>query len=200
MLTKNKYIQWLGLVLISCSLTAHAADTLDNANRLLKITRVGDRFEAAIRVQARDIVRTYSIIVASQVDVDLPIELTQRIEQCYTQVYAWRNFSSGIAKVLADNLSPRELEILIGFYSDQGLPPTEIENFKNTITKAELIQLESVEFIFQNSASCVDRDAVLIHSFLANLSAPLNPIISSIEPDESNNIDSPLPRNIFSAP
>lgn len=145
-----------------------AADNLYEANRLLRITGVGLRFEAATRAQARDIVRTYSSIVSTEVKIDLPVELTQLIEQCYLQVYAWENFSSGIAELLADQLSPREMKILIGFYSNQGLPPTEIETFKNTITKAESIQLASVEYIFQNSASCVDQDAILIHSFLSN--------------------------------
>jgi len=156
------------LAAISCSNPIMAAESLNDASRLLQITRVGVRFEAATRAQARDIVRTYSIIVSSEAKIDLPMELTQLIEQCYLRVYAWENFSSGIARVLADNLSPSELKLLIGFYSNQGLPPGDIAAFKNTITKAESIQLQSVEFIFQNSASCVDQDAKLIHSYIAN--------------------------------
>jgi len=180
----------LAFATLSYSHTALAADSLYDASRLLQITRVGDRFEATARAQARDIVRTYSIIVSSEVKIDLPVELTQRIEQCYLRVYAWKNFSSGIAKVLADNLSPRELELLIGFYSDQGLPPGDIDTFKNTITKAESIQLESVEFIFRNSASCVDQDALLIHTFLANptIDSDNSPSEQSIQAIRANSV------------
>ena len=73
----------------------------------------------------------------------------------------------GIAEIFAANLSEKELRLLIDFYSSRGLPPMDIETFKNTIAKANQIEQSSIEYIFNNSDSCVERDARLINNFLA---------------------------------
>ena len=129
---------------------------------------MGSQFESMALRQTRDIIRTYSSIVSMSVEVSLPQQIKNNIASCYAEVYAWENFKPGIAQILADNLSQKELHLLIDFYRNLGLPPMEIQSFKGAIAKADQIQLMSSEYIYAHSDRCVERDAELIHSYLAN--------------------------------
>ena len=141
--------------------------SIDEANRLLRVTGTGELFESASRQQARDIIRTYSLIVASSADRSLPKHVRDAITECYSRNYAWENFADGIARILADHLSERELTLLIGIYQNRGLPPMEIETFRQTVRKGDAIAAASAEYIYRNSTGCVGRDARLIKRFLA---------------------------------
>ena len=46
------------------------------------------------------------------------------------------------------------------------------DTFKATITKAELIEASSADYIFSSSPGCVHRDAQLINSFIDSQSLP----------------------------
>lgn len=111
-------------------------------------------------------------------DVTLPAELTRKIHNCYTEAYAWENFEDGLAQILADNLTEKELQLLTDFYTNLGLPPFEIQNFRNTIAKSTLIQEVSLDYLLANSASCVESDAELILEFVASQSAPDEDVIA----------------------
>lgn len=143
------------------------ADAIRDAKRLLQVTDTAGRFESMALQQTRDIIRTYASIVSMSVEVALPQQIKNHIAACYAEVYAWEQFQPGIAQILADNFSQKELRLLTDFYSNRGLPPMEIDTFKDIIARAEQIQRASADYIFANSASCVDRDARLIHDYLA---------------------------------
>lgn len=143
------------------------ADAVRDANRLLRVTSLGSRFELMTIDQTRKIIRTYTSIVNMSASAVLPQALKNSIAKCYAEVYAWEHFELGIAEIFAANLSEKELRLLIDFYSSRGLPPMDIETFKNTIAKANQIEQSSIEYIFNNSDSCVERDARLINNFLA---------------------------------
>lgn len=142
------------------------ADSIDEANRLLRVTGTGKLFDSTAREQAREIIRTYSLIVSSSADRTLPRNVRDAIAECYSRNYAWENFADGIARILADHLSEKEMRLLIGFYQNRGLPPMEIETFRQTVSKGNAIAAASADFIFRNSTGCVDRDARLIKRFL----------------------------------
>lgn len=150
------------------------ADNLRDANRLLRVTNLGNRFELTALDQTRKIIRTYTSIVNMNASVALPQRIKNSIAECYAEVYQWDHFKPGIAQIIADNLSQKEILLLIDFYSDRGLPPMEIETFKNTIAKADLIESSSIDYIFDNSGSCVEKDAALISEFLGtrNIDSP----------------------------
>ncbi|MDD9890322.1 MAG: DUF2059 domain-containing protein [Gammaproteobacteria bacterium] len=158
-------ILFASLIFVS---TFACADAVRDANRLLRVTNLGDRFESMALDQTRKIIRTYTSIVNMSASVALPQSLKNSIAECYAQVYAWELFEPGIAEIFAQNLSEKEIRLLIDFYSSRGLPPMEIETFKNTIAKAGQIERSSIEYIFNNSDSCVERDAELINNFLAS--------------------------------
>jgi hypothetical protein len=81
---------------------------------------------------------------------------------------------SGVAsqQIIAEHLSPQQIQLLIDFYRNRGLPPSQIDTFKATIAKAELIEAISADYIFSNSPGCVQRDAQLINSFLDSQNLP----------------------------
>ena len=150
------------------SLPANGAEeSIDEANRLLRVTGTGELFESTSREQAREIIRTYSLIVASSADLSLPRRVRDAIAECYSRNYAWENFAEGIARILASHLSEKELRLLIGVYQNRGVPPMEIETFRQTVRKSDAIAAASAEYIFNNSTGCVDQDARLIKRFLA---------------------------------
>lgn len=157
--------------------TAVYADNLRDANRLLRVTDLGNRFELTALDQTRKIIRTYTSIVNMNASVALPQSIKNSIAECYAEVYEWDQFKPGIAQIIADNLSQKEILLLIDFYSDRGLPPMEIETFKNTIAKAEIIESRSIDYIFDNSGSCVEKDAELIYDFLATYSSTIPDIV-----------------------
>ena len=78
------------------------------------------------------------------------------------------SFSHGIAEILAKSFTHKEITLLIEFYSDLGLSPTEIGAFKSLIKKAQLIEEVSFQYIHENSESCVVEDSKLINHFLNN--------------------------------
>lgn len=141
-------------------------DSLREANRLLRVSGTGEQFDAVTARQANNIIRHYSIIVRRNTDVSLPLRLRRAIASCYQEVYAWDNFAPGIATLLARTLDEHQLRLLIDFYQSRGLPPWEIDTFKQIIGLAEEFQRASADFIYRNSASCVERDAQLIQAFL----------------------------------
>ena len=144
-----------------------ANDYLDDAQRLLRVSNTEQHFLSMTSRQVRDIIRTYSSIVAMEVDVNLPRRLTNSIANCYIEMYAWENFELGIARILEQQLTQKEILLLIDFYRDLGHPPSEIEFFKATIAKAPLIEQISADYIFTHSDGCVDNDAAIIYGYLA---------------------------------
>jgi len=165
---KNKFTK---LVITCCLLVVFQttqADAVRDANQLLRVTELGRLFDSIAQQQTRDIIRTYSSIVSMSAEITLPQQVKQNIAACYAEAYAWENFEPGIAQILADNLSQKQIRLLIDFYQSRGLPPMEIQTFKDTIAKAALIRQISTEYIFDNSSSCVDRDAELILGYIAS--------------------------------
>lgn len=144
-----------------------SADAFKAAQRLLQVADVQRHFETRTAQQVRAIIRSYASIVAMSVSIELPPELTRQISNCYMEVYAWENFEEGLARILAENLTEKELQLLTDFYDNLGLPPTQIQSFKETIAKAERIQEVSLEYMLSNSASCVEQDAALILDYVA---------------------------------
>lgn len=157
-------------ILIISPLTGAAvgADEIRDANRLLRASNAANHFETRTRTQTRKIIRTYSSIVAMSADVELPQWVKDQIAACYAQTFAWENFEAGIAQILLANFSPDEMQLLTDFYRSQGLPPTEIENFKAAIAKGELIQQQSADYIYAQTEGCAGHDIDLILGFLAD--------------------------------
>jgi hypothetical protein len=157
------------LPLASASMVAEAAtaDGIRDANRLLRVTNVGKQFDSMAQQQTGNIIRTYSLIVSTSTDTFLPAQIKQSIAACYAEAYAWQKFEAGIAKILADNFSQKEMRLLIDFYRNRSLPPVEIQSFKNAIAKGGLIQKISAQYIFADSDGCVERDARLILDYLS---------------------------------
>ena len=176
-----KKVNSTSLCLLACLFTATTvqADPIGDAARLLRIARAGERFESVAQRQTRDILRSYSSIVSMEAAVSLPQSVKDSISACYADVYAWGKFEPGITRILAENLSQKQILLLIDFYQDLSLPPMEIQTFKDTIAKAPEIQRLSVDYIYKHSASCVDRDAVLIFDYLARLATGHAPVASN---------------------
>jgi hypothetical protein len=147
--------------------TVGAAEIRD-ANRLLRVSNVASQFESMTLLQTRNIIRTYSSIVAMSADVELPQWIKKEIAACYEQAFAWKKFEDGIAQILLDNFSKDEMSLLTDFYRSEGLPPTEIPNFKAAIAKGEMIQQLSADYIYANSEGCAEHDIDLILGFLAD--------------------------------
>ena len=149
--------------------SAAYADSIYDANRLLRVTDTGDRFESMALQQTRDIIRTYSSIVSMSAEVALPLNLKRTIAACYAEAYAWHKFRPGIAQILVEVLNQKELLLLIDFYSSRSLPPRQIPAFKRVIGKADQIRRMSADYIYAHADSCVERDAELIFSYLGSL-------------------------------
>lgn len=141
---------------------ADTPEQLNAAQRLLRVAKIGDRFEIRAQQQARAIIYNYSVIIHRNTDYRLPILVERRIAECYQNAYQWEYFAEGIAHIVADNFSSEELDLLIDFHNNLGLPPNKIEQFRRTIDKAGAISQQSIDYIFANSVGCVDRDAELI--------------------------------------
>lgn len=148
------------------------ADVIEDAERLLLLSNTADHYQTMAERQVRDIIRTYSSIVSMSADVNLPGALTTNIADCYAQVYAWENFQSGIAEILVQQLSHREILLLIDLYRDLGHPPAEIETFKGVVAKAPQIAEASADYIFSNSGNCIEHSAAVIRQYLHNLPQP----------------------------
>jgi len=155
--------------LSGCIATSPAAagdESIEEANRLLEVTGTGEMFDSAARDQARQIIRAYSLIVASSADRALPPHVREAIAECYRHNYAWENFAAGIARMLTDHLSDKEIRLLIGIHENRGLPPMDIETFRQTVRKGDAIAAAGTDYIYRNSTGCAGRDARLIKRFL----------------------------------
>ena len=139
---------------------------LRDVNHLLELTKLGEQFEYITNDQSQKIIRTYSSILNMSKSLTLPHELKQQIQKCYTEVYSWEKFSEGITEIFAKSFTHKEISILIDFYSHLGIPPRDINNFKTLIKKAERIEEASIQYIYENSQSCVREDSKLINNFL----------------------------------
>ena len=144
------------------------ADKLDDARKLLKTTEIDEKFNLAAQSQTGDIIRTYASIVAMTTNVELTDSIKQQIISCYEQTYTWENFESGFVRIFAETFSELELNLLIDFFSDKSVSPTNIAQFKNLRDKAEIIEQETIEFMFTNSIGCDSRNVELIQAFVAN--------------------------------
>tara|TARA_Y100000817_G_scaffold141959_1_gene111226 strand:+ start:104 stop:640 length:537 start_codon:yes stop_codon:yes gene_type:complete len=145
---------------------AHSGALLKDVNHLLELTKLGEQFEYIANDQSQNIIRTYSSILNMSKSLTLPHELKQQIQKCYTEVYSWEKFSEGITEIFAKSFTHKEISILIDFYSNLGLPPRDITNFKALIKKAERVEEASIQYIYENSQSCVREDSKLINNFL----------------------------------
>ena len=156
---------------------ASLGDALADARLLLRVSNAAAHFENRTQSQISNILRTYASIVAMESDIELPAGIRSAIAACYTREYAWENFRGGFAEIIAEHLSEQQIQLLIGFYRNRGLPPSQIDTFKATIAKAELIEEISADYIFSSSPGCVHQDAQLINTFLdsQNLPAELDP-------------------------
>ena len=157
------------LSLLSFFLTsAVCAAEIRDAGRLLRASNVAGHFESVTLLQTQNIIRTYSSIVATSADVELPQWIKKQIGTCYEQAFAWEKFEDGITQILLDNFSKAEMSLLTDFYRSEGLPPTEITNFKKAIAKGDIIQQLTADYIFANSDGCAKHDRDLILAFLAD--------------------------------
>lgn len=141
---------------------ARGDDALADAERLLRVSEAGSRFESRAQQQASALIYQYTVIVNRNTDYRLPGQLQDRIAACYDQAYRWENFSAGIARILADNFSREELQLLIDFHRNLGLPPNKISLFEATVAKAGRLSELSASYIFNAGHSCVDQDVELI--------------------------------------
>lgn len=162
-------------LILLAGLPGAQADKLDEAAYLLRISKAGDHFEARAHSQAQRLIYQYFVIVRRNTDYRLPANLQQRIAECYASEYRWENFAPGIARILAENLSEQELQLLIDFHSNLGMPPSAIELFKSTVAKAGLISEQSASYIFSTSPGCLERDVQLILEHLQANAVTLAP-------------------------
>jgi len=158
------WVVWLLLFLLS---PPALADAIADAKQLLRVSNTEDHFQALAADQVRDIIRTYSSIVSMTVDVRLPREVTSNIADCYARVYAWENFEQGIAEIIAEQLSQKEILLLTDFYQDLSLPPMEIDTFKGAIAKAPQLERVSADYIFSHSGNCVEHSSLAIRRYLS---------------------------------
>jgi hypothetical protein len=156
------------LVLISTNIAPNraVADAISDAARLIELTNIEEQFELARQQQTRQIIRTYTGIVARISEHELPAAVKQEISLCYEQKYDWSNFEDGIIEILLKVFSEKELAILIDFYSNRGITPTEIEVFKNIVAKGELIQTLGAEYIFSMTDGCVEQGTQAVLKYL----------------------------------
>lgn len=176
--TQDQSRCWLALVMMLLTLLAPGvnADSVRDAERLLHVADAEAKFEYRAQRQAQHIIQNYTIIVSRNTDYRLPAPVRQQIAACYRQAYRWENFATGIARILADNLSGEELELLIDFHRNLGLPPNKIQVFRDTVAKVGLIHEQSAAHIFSSSPGCVDRDAEIILQHLRDQNIVLQPL------------------------
>lgn len=159
--TRSRLLALLCLLTTS-NVLGEAPEHLHAAEQLLRAAQVGELFETRAEQQAQQIIYNYSVIIHRNTDYQLPVLVERRIAECYRSAYRWEFFEDGIARIVAAAFSREELELLIDFHNNLGLPPQKIELFRGTIGKANIVHQQSVDFIFKNSAGCVDQDAELI--------------------------------------
>ena len=166
-LAPARIAMWLTFTIWLLSANSHA-DNLDDAYRLLRITEVAREFEQATYQQTRNVIRTYSSIVAMSTDQELPDSIKQEISRCYLETYTWEKFEPGIAAIFADNLSTTELKLMIDFFSDKSVPPPMIEQFKTLIARADAIEQLAIDYMFSQTEGCDEQNVNLILKFLSD--------------------------------
>ena len=161
-------ISYLSLLSFLIFTSTVGAAEIRDANRLLLVSNVASQFESMTLLQTRNIIRTYTSIVAISAGVELPQWIKMKIAACYEKTFAWEKFEDGVAQILLDNFSNHEMLLLTDFYRSEGLPPTEIPSFKAAIAKGEMIQQLTADYILANSDGCAGHDIDLILGFLAD--------------------------------
>jgi hypothetical protein len=158
----------LSLVLISLGVAPNRvlADASSDAAKLIELTNISEQFERARQKQTRKVIRTYASLVSHESGRELPAAIKKEIARCYEQQYDWSNFEDGIIEILLENFSEKELGILLDFYRNRGVPPTEIDAFKNIVTKGELIQKLGAEYIFTMTNGCVTQGTEAVLKYL----------------------------------
>jgi hypothetical protein len=158
----------LSLVLLSLSVAPNRvlADANSDAAKLIELTNISEQFELARQQQTREVIRTYASIVSHESGRELPAAVKEEIALCYEQEYDWSNFEDGIINIVLENFSEKELGILLDFYRNRGLPPTEIDAFKNIVAKGELIQKLGAEYIFTTTRGCVTQGTEAVLKYL----------------------------------
>ena len=99
--------------------------------------------------------------------VELPNLIRNAIANCYVREYAWHKFERGFTVILSQHLSAVQIGLLIGFYRNQGIPPNQIQQFKDAVASAAAITANSAELIYTTSPGCVRQDAQLISRYLS---------------------------------
>ena len=155
-------------ILLGLSAQLSLADAIADAERLLRVSETERHFQFATRKQTSDLLRVYSSIVAMSANLELPSHITREIEYCYQDAYAWDRFSEGIAEILAQHFSSKELQLLTDFYRNRGLSPLDIESFKAAISKAPGVEEQTAAFMFGSSHGCVERASHLISKYVSS--------------------------------
>ena len=161
-------ISYLSLLSFLIFTSTVGAAEIRDANRLLRVSNLASQFESMTLLQTRNIIRTYTSIVAMSAGVKLPQWIQVEIAACYEKTFAWEKFEDGVAQILLDNFSNHEILLLTDFYRSEGLPPNEIPSFKAAIAKGEMIQQLTADYILANSEGCAKHDIDLILGFLAD--------------------------------
>ena len=161
-------ISYLSLLSFLIFTSTVGAAEIRDANRLLRVSNLASQFESMTLLQTRNIIRTYTSIVAMSAGVELPQWIQMEIAVCYEKTFAWEKFEDGVAQILLDNFSNHEILLLTDFYRSEGLPPNEIPSFKAAIAKGEMIQQLTADYILANSDGCAKHDIDLILGFLAD--------------------------------
>ena len=94
--------------------------------------------------------------------VELPNPIRAAIADCYAREYAWHKFERGFAVILSQHLTAVQIDLLIGFYRNQGIPPNQIQRFKKAIASAGAIAVNSADLIYTTRPGCVQQDSQLI--------------------------------------
>ena len=149
-----------------CLSCAAKADSLQSARVLLRVSNTAQHFDRQTQNHVTQVLRTYSSIVAMEAGVELPNPIRDAIAHCYAREYSWHKFESGFAAILSQHLSAVQIDLLIGFYRNQGIPPNQIQRFKNAIASAGAIAANSADLIYTTSPGCVQQDSQLIRRYL----------------------------------
>lgn len=142
------------------------ANASRDAAKLIELTNIREQFELARQQQTRQIIRTYASIVNNESGHELPVAVKRQISLCYEQKYDWSNFEDGIIDILMGTFSEEELGMLLDFYRNRSVPPTEIDAFKNIVAKGELIQRLGAEHIFAMTNGCVEQGTEAVLKYL----------------------------------
>lgn len=143
-----------------------AADAYRDASRLIRLSNVRELFESTRQEQTRSVIRTYASIVSTESGRRLPERIKTEIARCYNQSYQWSNFEEGIVEILMENFSDKELKLLLGFYQNLSVSPTDIEAFRDIVAKGEIIQARSAELIFNTTEGCIEKGTDAVLSYL----------------------------------